>query len=154
MIYTEHCILHGFGFERFHCYYRTFIFSNLFNLEKFSAIINSFSAFFASPPSLFYRYCLFSAFFVLVFVGQKATDLHLSHLLFIIYYNKFPPETTRNKTGWKSMFYAKSIKHGVKAVTSSVNHTIGIRYWVKSKPLKDKKGEGKFEWMFSFLFVD
>ena len=45
MIYTEHCILHGFGFERFHCYYRTFIFSNLFNLEKFSAIINSFSAF-------------------------------------------------------------------------------------------------------------
>ena len=95
MIYTEHCILHGFGFERFHCYYRTFIFSNLFNLEKFSAIINSFSAFFASPPSLFYRYCLFSAFFVLVFLGQKATDLHLSHLLFIIYYNKFPPDTTR-----------------------------------------------------------
>ena len=106
-----------------------------------------------SRPSLFYRYCLFSAFFVLVFVDQKATDLHLSHLLFIIYYNKFPPETTRNKTGWNSMFYAKSIKHGVKAVTPSVNH-IGIRYWVKSKPLKDKNGEGKFEWMFSFLFVD
>ena len=128
MIYTEHCILHGFGFERFHCYYRTFIFSNLFNVEKFSAIINSFSAFFVSPPSLFYRYCLFSAFFVLVFVGQKATDLHLSHLLFIIYYNKFPPDTTRNEIGWKSMFYAESIKHGVKAVTPSVNHTIGIRY--------------------------
>ena len=28
----------------------------------------------------------------------------------------------------KSMFYAESIKHGVKAVTPSVNHTIGIRY--------------------------
>ena len=54
MIYTEHCILHSFGFERFHCYYRTFIFSNLFNLEKFSAIINSFSAFFASSPSFSY----------------------------------------------------------------------------------------------------
>ena len=87
--------------------------------------------FFASPPSLFYRYCLFSAFFVLVFVGQKATDLHLSHLLFIIYYNKFPPDTTRNEIGWKSMFYAESIKRGVKAVTQSVNHTIGIRYIVR-----------------------
>ena len=54
MIYTEHCILHGFGFERFHCYYRTFIFSNLFNLEKFSAIINSFSALFACSPSFSY----------------------------------------------------------------------------------------------------
>ena len=97
MIYTEHCILHGFGFERFHCYYRTFIFSNLFNLEKFSAIINSLSAFFVSPPPLFYRYCLFSEFFVLVFVGQKVTNLHLSHLLFIICYNKFPPDSTRNE---------------------------------------------------------
>ena len=47
-----------------------------------------------SRPSLFYRYCLFSAFFVLVFVDQKATDLHL---LFIIYYNKFPPDSTRNE---------------------------------------------------------
>ena len=45
----------------------------------------------------------------------------------------------------KNNFYAESIKHGVKAVTPSVNHTIGIRYWVKSKPLKDKNGEGKFE---------
>ena len=97
MIYTEHCTLHGFGFERFHCYYRTFIFSNLFNLEKFSAIINSLSAFFVSPPPLFYRYCLFSEFFVLVFVGQKVTNLHLSHLLFIICYNKFPPDSTRNE---------------------------------------------------------
>ena len=25
-------------------------------------------------------------------------------------------------------FYAESIKHGVKALTPSVNHTIGIRY--------------------------
>ena len=54
MIYTEHCILHGFGFERFHCYYQTSIFSNLFNLKKFSAIINSFSAFLASSPSFSY----------------------------------------------------------------------------------------------------
>ena len=45
-------------------------FSNLFNLEKFSAFISSFSAFFASSSSLFYRYCLFSAFFALVFVGE------------------------------------------------------------------------------------
>ena len=29
------------------------------------------------------------------------------------------------------MFYAESIKHGVKAVTQSVNHTIGIRYIVR-----------------------
>ena len=63
------------------------------------------------------------------------------------------------------MFYAESIKHGVKAVTQSVNHTIGIRYivredWlsngvviktqalhfrVKSTPLKDTNGKGKFE---------
>ena len=57
----QHCILHGFCFERFY-YYQTFIFSNLFNLEKFSAFISSFSAFFASSPSLFYRYCLFSPF--------------------------------------------------------------------------------------------
>ena len=28
----------------------------------------------------------------------------------------------------KNNFYAESIKHGVKAVTPSVNHTIGIRY--------------------------
>ena len=111
MIYTEHCILHGFGFERFHCYYRTFIFSNLFNLEKFSAIINSFSACFVSPPPLFYRYCLFSAFFVLVFVGQKATDLHLqSHLLFINYYNKFPPDSTRNEIGYKKQFLCGEYK--------------------------------------------
>ena len=130
MIYTEHCILHGFGFERFHCYYRTSIFSNLFNLEKFSAIINPFSAFFASSPSFSYFIgtLVLSEFFVLVFVGQKATDLHLSHLLFIIYYNKFPPDTTRNEIGWKSMFYAESTKHGVKAVTPSVNHTIGSTY--------------------------
>ena len=101
MIYTEHCILHGFGFERFHCYYRTSIFSNLFNLEKFSAIINPFSAFLASSPSFSYftATLVVSEFFVLVFVGQKATDLHLSHLLFIIYYNKFPPHTTRNENG-------------------------------------------------------
>ena len=72
------------------------------------------------------------------------------------------------------MFYAESIKYGVKAVTPSVNHTIGIRYivredWlsngvviktqvlhfrVKSTPLKDTNGKGKFERMFSFLFVD
>ena len=110
MIYTEHCILHGFGFERFHCYYRTFIFSNLFNLEKFSAIINSFSAFCVSPPPLFYRYCPFSAFFVLVFVGQKATDLHLSHLLFIIYYYKFSPDTTRNEIGFKKQFLCEECK--------------------------------------------
>ena len=105
MIYTEHCILHGFGFERFHCYYRTFIFSNLFNVEKFSAIINSFSALFVSPPPLFYRYYLFSAFFVFVFVGHKATDLHLSHLLFIINYIKFPPDSTRNEIGYKKTFF-------------------------------------------------
>ena len=64
------------------------------------------------------------------------------------------------------MFYAESINHGVKAVAPSVNHTIGIRYSerrlviesgvvqfmrqvlhfrVKSKPLKDKNGKGKFE---------
>ena len=64
------------------------------------------------------------------------------------------------------MFYEESIKHGVKAFTPSVNHTIGIRYiaredWlsngvvqfkrqvlrfrVKSTPLKDKNGKGKFE---------
>ena len=64
----QHCILHGFCFERFH-YYQTFIFSNLFNLEKFSAFINSFSAFFASSPPLFYRYCLFSAFFAFGFLS-------------------------------------------------------------------------------------
>ena len=61
------------------------------------------------------------------------------------------------------MFYAESIKHGVKAVTSCVNHTIGIRYsegrvvieWgrsiqetmqvlhfrLKSTPLKDTNGK-------------
>ena len=63
------------------------------------------------------------------------------------------------------MFYAESIRHGVKAVTPSVNHTIDIRYivredWlsngvviktqvlhfrVKSTPLKDTNGKGKFE---------
>ena len=62
------------------------------------------------------------------------------------------------------MFYAESIKHGVKAVTPSMNHAIGIRYserrlvieWggfqdisfafrVKSTPLKDTNGKGKFE---------
>ena len=60
----QHCILHVFSFERFHCYYLTFIFSNLFNLEKFSAFINSFStrSFFASSPSLFYRPCLLGHF--------------------------------------------------------------------------------------------
>ena len=60
----QHCILHVFSFERFHCQYLTFIFSNLFNLEKFSAFINSFStrSFFASSPSLFYRYCLLGHF--------------------------------------------------------------------------------------------
>ena len=43
-----------------------------------------------------------------------------------VYYNKFPPDTTRNEIRWKSTFYAESIKHGVKAVTPSVNHTICI----------------------------
>ena len=42
----QHCILHAFSFERFHCLNLTFIFSNLFNLEKFSAFINSSSVFF------------------------------------------------------------------------------------------------------------
>ena len=41
----QHCILHAFSFEKFHCLNLTFIFSNLFNLEKFSAFINSFSVF-------------------------------------------------------------------------------------------------------------
>ena len=60
------------------------------------------------------------------------------------------------------MFYGESIKHGVKAVTPPVNHNIGIRYserrqvieWggfqvlhfrVKSTPLKDTNGKGKFK---------
>ena len=60
----------------------------LFNLGKFSAFIDSFSACFASSPS-FYRYCLFSAFLPL-FSSQKAGDLHLCNLLFIIYHNKVP----------------------------------------------------------------
>ena len=42
----QHCILHAFSFERFHFLNLTFIFSNLFNLEKFSAFINWFSVFF------------------------------------------------------------------------------------------------------------
>ena len=65
----------------------------------------------------------------------------------------------------KSTFYAESIKHGVKAVAPSVNHTIGIgivedRDWlsngvvfktqvlhfgVKGTPLKNANGKGKFE---------
>ena len=35
----QHCILHAFSFERFHCLNLTFIFSNLFNLDKFSASV-------------------------------------------------------------------------------------------------------------------
>ena len=35
----QHCILHAFSFERFHCLNLTFVFSNLFNLEKFSASV-------------------------------------------------------------------------------------------------------------------
>ena len=65
----------------------------------------------------------------------------------------------------KNNFYADSIKHGVKAVTPSVNHTIGIRnserrlviewggqfkrqvlhFRVKSTPLKGTNGKGKYE---------
>ena len=44
------------------------------------------------------------------FVGQKATDLHLSHLLFIIYYYKFSPDTTRNEIGFKKQFLCGEYK--------------------------------------------
>ena len=67
------------------------------------------------------------------------------------------------------MFYAESIKHGVKAVTPSVNHTIDIRYSERrlvngvvfktqvlhfrvktGAPLKDTNGKVRMNVQFSF----
>ena len=54
MIYTEHCILHGFGFERFHCYYRTFIFQTCLILKSSLLLLIHSRPFFASSPSFSY----------------------------------------------------------------------------------------------------
>ena len=128
MIYTEHCILHGFWEISLLLpnFYQTCLIlkSSLLLLIHSRPFVFLLLPYFIATVFLVHFLSLFS------WIRRRQISTWVTCYLFI-YYNKFPPDTTRNEIGWKGMFYAESIKHGVKAVTPSVNHTIGIRYIVR-----------------------